>query len=70
MFQQARKIGELALRGGDYLELATLQCHSYLAATNALSLVEKKHAWIAVAADEELLNRVRLSFPSQTVALY
>lgn len=57
MFHQARRIGELFSRGGDFAEMATLQCHSYLAATNALSLVENKHAWIAVAG-EESNNRV------------
>jgi nuclear pore complex protein Nup160 len=58
MFHQARRIGELSSRGGDFAEMATLQCHSYLAATNALSLVENKHAWIAVATGEESNNRV------------
>ncbi|GAA5977403.1 hypothetical protein JCM11641_000087 [Rhodosporidiobolus odoratus] len=58
MYQQSRRLGELATcsRGqGAFAEFATLQCQSLLAAANALALVRKEHAWIAVvgsAADE------------------
>ncbi|KAL8286711.1 hypothetical protein RQP46_004239 [Phenoliferia psychrophenolica] len=53
MFQQARRIGKLQARDLDgQHEIATLQCQSYLAAANALSLVDKKHAWVTVAADD------------------
>ncbi|GAA5902148.1 hypothetical protein JCM6882_006713 [Rhodosporidiobolus microsporus] len=55
MYQQGRRIGELSARNGgaSSRELATLQCQSYLAATNALSLVTKEHAWVAVVLGDE-----------------
>ncbi|BGP36873.1 hypothetical protein JCM10449v2_000775 [Rhodotorula kratochvilovae] len=53
MFQQGRRLGEMSARQGSFRELATLQCQSYLAATNALALVAKEHAWIAVVAGDE-----------------
>jgi len=60
MYQQARRIGELNARGGpSYRNLATVQCQSYLAAANALSLVSREHAWVAIVADE---NVERVSF--------
>ncbi|GAA5940387.1 uncharacterized protein JCM15063_002619 [Sporobolomyces koalae] len=54
MYQQARRIGEIALRGGSFRDLATVQCQSYLAAANALSLVKQEHAWVAIVADDNL----------------
>ncbi|GAA5902615.1 hypothetical protein JCM5296_000723 [Sporobolomyces johnsonii] len=54
MYQQARRIGEITARGGSFRDLATLQCQSYLAAANALSLVAKEHAWVAVLAGDDL----------------
>ncbi|GAA5827090.1 hypothetical protein JCM5353_006183, partial [Sporobolomyces roseus] len=55
MYQQARRIGELNARGGpSYRNLATVQCQSYLAAANALSLVSREHAWVAIVADENV----------------
>ncbi|GAA6053519.1 hypothetical protein JCM3770_000306 [Rhodotorula araucariae] len=53
MFQQGRRLGEMTARQGSFRELATLQCQSYLAATNALALVAQEHAWIAVVVGEE-----------------
>ena len=53
MFAQGRRIGDLTARPGEARELARLQCQSLLAAANALALVDKKHAWVAVAAAEE-----------------
>lgn len=58
MFQQGRRLGELSGRGGNFKELATRQCQSYLAAANALSLIDPKHAWVAVPADEHAVERV------------
>ncbi|GAA5962589.1 hypothetical protein JCM21900_000955 [Sporobolomyces salmonicolor] len=54
MYQQARRIGEITARGGSFRDLATLQCQSYLAAANALSLVAKEHAWVAVMGGDDL----------------
>lgn len=48
----------MSARGGSFRELATLQCQSYLAAANALSLVAKEHAWIAVIPSDDLSDRV------------
>ena len=59
MFQEARRIRDLHHRSGSFTELATLQCQSYLAAINALSLVEPAHAWIAVIATDNPTERVR-----------
>ncbi|GAA5854614.1 hypothetical protein JCM9279_005711 [Rhodotorula babjevae] len=53
MFQQGRRLGELGARQGSFHELAKLQCQSYLAATNALALVPKDHAWIAVMSSDD-----------------
>lgn len=54
MYQEARRLGELVgLPGVPYHQVATLQCHSYLAATNALSLVPKDHAWLAIVAADQ-----------------
>lgn len=53
MFQQSRRIGEMSGRGGSFKDVATLQCQSYLAAINALSLVESAHAWVAVYLEED-----------------
>lgn len=50
----------MSARGGSFRELATLQCQSYLAAANALSLVAKEHAWIAVIPSDDQSDRVRL----------
>jgi len=62
MYQQARRIGELNARGGpSYRDLATVQCQSYLAAANALSLVSREHAWVAIVADENV-ERVSLIY--------
>lgn len=59
MYQQGRRLGELSTKQpGAYRDIATLQCQSYLAATNALSLVAREHAWVAVVEDE-LSERVR-----------
>ncbi|GAA5831797.1 hypothetical protein JCM11251_003887 [Rhodosporidiobolus azoricus] len=57
MYQQGRRLGELSLRnlngGASFRAIATLQCQSYLAATNALSLVKREHAWVAVVLGDE-----------------
>ncbi|KAK4699982.1 hypothetical protein P7C70_g6268, partial [Phenoliferia sp. Uapishka_3] len=53
MFQQGRRIGKIQAHDlpGQF-ELATLQCQSYLAAANALSLVAKEHAWVTVGEED------------------
>lgn len=57
MYQEARRLGDLVgLPGVSYSHVATLQCQSYLAATNALSLVPKDHAWLAIVAGEVSLS--------------
>lgn len=50
MFLQARRLGAASNQRGQDFELATLQARSYLAAINALSLVDKRNAWVAVPA--------------------
>ncbi|KAM0793063.1 hypothetical protein ACM66B_000549 [Microbotryomycetes sp. NB124-2] len=61
MFQQARRLGDMSTTTTTsnsstvvgYRELATLQCQSYLAASNALSMVVTDNAWIAVIPTSE-----------------
>ena len=59
MLQQARRIGDLSTRNAsDFRDLATLQCHSYLASINSLSLVEVDQAWVTIPlTDEEISVR-------------
>ncbi|GAA5994757.1 uncharacterized protein JCM10292_004335 [Rhodotorula paludigena] len=55
MFQLGRRLGDLSTRSGElFSEIAMLQCQSYLAATNALSLVTKDHAWFAVHSGDDV----------------
>lgn len=58
MLHQSRRIGEMSGRGGSLKDIATFQCQSYLAAINALSLVEPRHAWVAVYNEEETREKV------------
>jgi hypothetical protein len=52
VFQQGRRVGELAERGGNNLsDAAMLQCHSYLSTVETLRLVDPKDAWISVPVD-------------------
>ncbi|GAA5878145.1 hypothetical protein JCM3774_004309 [Rhodotorula dairenensis] len=54
MYQEARRLGDLiGVPGVPYHHVATLQCQSYLAATNALSLVPRDHAWLAIVAGDQ-----------------
>lgn len=66
MFQQGRRIGKIKARDLDgQHELATMQCQSYLAAANALALVDKKHAWVTVGDEDAAAGEpVRFSFRS------
>jgi nuclear pore complex protein Nup160 len=45
MYQQGRRFGEV---NGLFTEIGPRRAKSYLLAINALSLVDKKHAWLAV----------------------
>ncbi|KAA1130822.1 hypothetical protein PGTUg99_023877 [Puccinia graminis f. sp. tritici] len=49
MYQHARKIGDISIKGGAFQFMLTQQCQSYLAAINALSLVPEKQAWIPMS---------------------
>ncbi|KAK4054756.1 hypothetical protein OIV83_000680 [Microbotryomycetes sp. JL201] len=53
MFQQGRRLGEYSTHSVGYRELATMQCQAYLAASNALSMVARDNAWIAVIPSQE-----------------
>ncbi|WAR60694.1 hypothetical protein PtB15_9B633 [Puccinia triticina] len=52
MYQHARKIGDIAIKGGAFQFMMTQQCQSYLAAINALSLVPEKQAWIPMSCSK------------------
>lgn len=55
MYQRARKFAVLAAEPSDFVPMAELQMEAYLGASNALSLVDQKVAWIAIplAAESE-----------------
>lgn len=47
MYQHGQRLADIVdLRGPDYLDAMALQGKSYLAAINALSLVDQRNAWI------------------------
>lgn len=50
MYLQGRRLGESLVTGSKLppLELSAMQARSYLAAINALSLVDKRNAWVSV----------------------
>jgi nuclear pore complex protein Nup160 len=48
MYDQARSLGHNLDKPGQYASVAAMQARSYLSAINALSLVEKRNAWVAV----------------------
>lgn len=45
MYQQGRRLGEV---NGLFTDIGPRRAKSYLLAINALSLVDSKHAWLAV----------------------
>jgi len=65
MYQRARKLATLATEPSNFVPMAELQIEAYLAAVNALSLVDQKVAWIAIplAAEPDYVVRRPLSFP-------
>jgi len=50
MYKQGRRFAEGSSSKVTAFDLSAMQARSYLAAINALSLVDKKNAWIALAA--------------------
>jgi hypothetical protein len=47
MYQHGQRLAEIVDRNGpDFVEAMALQAKSYLAAINALSLVDQRNAWI------------------------
>ncbi|ORY31381.1 nucleoporin Nup120/160-domain-containing protein [Naematelia encephala] len=48
MYLQGRRLGSTSKSVMSGLELATMQARSYLAAINALALVDKRNAWVSV----------------------
>lgn len=59
MYKQARRLGEGSSSKVNAFELAAMQARSYLAAINALTLVDKRNAWIALPTSTRP-TRVRL----------
>lgn len=59
MYQQGRKLKEIASYDSNDARVTTMQCQCYLAAVNALSLVEPSHAWVAVQRAEGEARSVR-----------
>jgi len=50
MYKQGRRFAEGSSSKVTAFDLAAMQARSYLAAINALTLVEKRNAWIALPA--------------------
>ncbi|KAI0030435.1 nucleoporin Nup120/160-domain-containing protein [Vararia minispora EC-137] len=53
MYQRARKLGMLARDPRQYSELSERQLESYIAAVNALSLLDPKSAWFVIPLNPE-----------------
>jgi hypothetical protein len=69
MYLQAQRFGEV---NGLFTDIGPRQAKSYLLAINALSLVDKKHAWLAapVSSKRHRSDQVRLVFlPSSPLDL-
>lgn len=59
MYQHGRQLAEIQSQPQvDFLESASAQAMSYLAAINALSLVDSKNAWIEFAVPPSESNQV------------
>ena len=56
MYQQGRRFGEV---NGLFTEIGPRRAKSYLLAINALSLVDAKHAWLAVPIAADASGKVR-----------
>lgn len=61
MYQRARKLATLAAEPSNFVPMAGLQMEAYLAAVNALSLVDQKVAWITIPLTAEPDYLVRRS---------
>lgn len=60
MYQHGRRLAEIALAPQvETQEIATMQARSYLAAINALSLVDYKNAWIEFTVSSAESTKVR-----------
>ncbi|KAG9016926.1 hypothetical protein FRB93_009456 [Tulasnella sp. JGI-2019a] len=53
MYLQARQLADFPVAPNQYIDLATIQARCYLAAVNALSLVDPKNAWVPLPAEED-----------------
>lgn len=60
MYQQGRRFGESSTTKVSAFELAAMQARSYLAAINALKLIEKRNAWISLPGPPPKALRVSL----------
>jgi hypothetical protein len=60
MYSYARRIQKVAPTSNIHLEAISSQAQAYLAAINALHLVDPKNAWIVIEDDENMLSVVSL----------
>lgn len=61
MYQHGQRLADIVdLRGPDFLDAMALQAKSYLAAINALSLVDQRNAWVQYAIPSGDGSRVSL----------
>lgn len=63
MYAQASRFGEVSTTKLNRTEIAAFRARSYLSAINALSLVDKRNAWISVQADSRKRKRVTSNIP-------
>lgn len=59
MYQRARKLHRLVGDPRTFLELAEEQLESYMIAMNAISLLERKNAWIVMPTSADDGHEVR-----------
>lgn len=56
MYAQGQRFAEASSAKASHYELSAMRAQSYLAAINALSLVEKRNAWISVNVNPESIR--------------
>ncbi|KAG8865283.1 hypothetical protein FRB96_000173 [Tulasnella sp. 330] len=67
MYLQAKQLSEFPVAPDQYIDLATVQARCYLAAINALSLVDPKNAWIPLPVEEEVAQQPSASGSSRKI---
>jgi len=71
MYLQGRRLGDSTASGSKLppFELSAMQARSYLAAINALSLVDKRNAWVSVPSTAGRSRRVSIALSNIVYSL-